>query len=514
MDNNLVISAIDVGTNTFHMVTASITPDLIFQTISKDKINVRLGTGDSDRKVLSDEAMERGLDAFKLFAKIAKNENAKIIAIATSAVRDAENRRYFIWRVKEETGIEIQVVSGTEEARLIFLGMNHALNVYNEKSLTIDIGGGSTEIIVGYKGEIIYSKSNDLGAVRLTHKYFSKNKYDYESITRCKKYIVGRWQPVLERVSQYDHKITIGTSGTIQNLVIITFMRQNGDLPENINGLNVKTKDILRMIDKLKKCRSSKEIVQIPGLDSKRADIILAGALILETAIEILSIKEITISTYALKEGIAYDYMQKIGNYELSGYLSKLRQNSIYQLCKMYQADIKHAEFVKKICLNIFDQLKSIHQLGNSSRELLIAASLLHDIGFYISHDSHHKHSYYLIMNTNMPGFTINEAELIANIARYHRKSLPKDRHENYKKLPESRKKLIWVLGGILRIAEGLDRRRNSIVDSIDIKIKEEYIKIKINSEKEKPDLELWGAKRRKEMLEKAIEKKIIFDIV
>jgi len=514
MTNDSVISAIDVGTNTFHMVTATVTSDLIFHTISKDKISVRLGSGEPEMKSLSEPAMARAVKAFKLFAKIAKNENAEIIAIATSAVREAENQRDFIGRVKEETGIEIQVISGIEEARLIFLGMNHALSVFNKKSLTIDIGGGSTETIIGFKGEVLYSSSNKLGAIRLTKEFFPNNKYNFESINNCKRYILGKWQPTLERLSDFNVDISVGCSGTIQTLVMMTYLSTKNVLPENINGIKVKTKELLETIGKLKLAKNSKEISKTPGLDTKRADIILAGALILEIIIEFLAIKEITISTYALKEGIAYDYIQKTKNYQLNGYLSKIRLNSIYQICTRYQADIKHAEFIKELCLSMFDQLRDIHNLGAEARELLTAASLLHDIGFYISHDSHHKHSFYLIMNSNMPGFTMTEAELIANIARYHRKSMPKEKHDNFNYLDEDDKKLIWILGGILRIAEGLDRRRNSIIESVRIDIRDEYLKFTISSENEDPDLELWGATRRKEMLEKALGLKIIVDKV
>lgn len=515
MSKSPIIAAIDVGTNSFHMVISTVDELGNLNIISKDKEVVRLGSSSGDMKYIQNDAIKRGVAVLNHFVELARAENATIRAVATSAVREADNKEEFIDKVKASCGIDIEVVTGLEEARLINIGVIHALPLYNKKALTIDIGGGSTETIIGYHGNIEYINSAKLGAIRLTKKYFELgiNKL---AIEKCCSFIKGEWTPILEKIKETGFETVVGTSGTITNIVTMAFLSKNKELPPILNGIVVSSKDILRTIDKIKKCKNSFEISKINGIDESRADILLAGALIIEFAINFLEIKDITLSSYALREGIVFDTVQKRNSIEQYHHLSDLRYQTVQNVCFKYNVDMKHARHVKKICIDLFNDLHPLHNLGYRELELLEAAAYLHDVGFHISHDSHHKHSYYIIKNCMMPGFTNNETELLANIARYHRKSHPKKKHANYSSLSDYSKNVIWTLSAILRIAEGIDRRQNQCVGGVRAFFDDFSIDIELIQKSKDiiPDIELWGSDRRKGMLEEKFVRKVSLKIV
>lgn len=511
MTENKKIAAIDIGTNSFHMIIASLDTQGMLNIIQREKELVRLGNSPGEMKMLTEDAMNRGVIALKHFSKIAESENAVIKAIATSAVREADNQKEFIDTVYVETGIEIEVVSGREEARLIYSGAIRSLPVYGKRTLLIDIGGGSTETLIGVNGEVAYCNSTKIGTVRLSKMFFDKENIIKDDIINCQNYIKSEWTPTLNKLIKHKFDYTIATSGTLQNLISMAAIKSGTILLENSNGLKASGESILKIIDKIKKYKNIEKIKSINGLDEQRADIILAGALIVEYFIKYLKINELVFSSYALREGIFFKYYQLINNKELSDNILKLRQNTTLKVVKKYNVDLSHSKHIAKLSLKLFDELQEIHQLGKHEREMLKVASYLHDCGFFISHDKHHKHSYYLILNTEMPGFTNQETELIANICRYHRKSLPKNTHSNYTNLSENDKKTLWILGGILRLIEGLDRRQLKNVENLFLEKEKKSINILIPQSTDIDiDIELWSAENRKDMLEEALKSKII----
>lgn len=515
IDKSPIIAAMDLGTNSFHLVIASVNSRGMLQTITREKEVVRLGNSGKDMKYLLQDAIDRGVEAVKNFTKLAKSNKAEIVAVATSAVREAVNKQAFTNRVKEETGVEISIVSGNEEGRLIYLGALHALPIFNKKTLLIDIGGGSTETVVGYRGEISYVHSEKLGAIRMTKQFFPDPKITKEQINKCREFIRGEWTPVLKRVKEQNFEYCVGTAGTIQNVVSMALVDEGNEIPEINNGVSVSGKQLLQMIDKIVNAKTLEERILLPGIDPGRADIIVGGALILEYALQFLNIKQLVISSYALREGIVFDWLSKKTSIKDFHHLSYLRYQTIVSLSNKFDIFQEHSESVRQITLSIFDDLQKIHKLGWEQRELLEAAAILHDIGYYISHDQHHKHSYYIIKNCIMPGFTNDEADLIANIARYHRKSHPKKKHENFARLSPENQKNIKILSGILRIAEGIDRRQMQIIREVRTKVNDNKIIITMFPDPKKiaPDIELWGANRRKSLLEEVIGMEIEFCI-
>jgi exopolyphosphatase/guanosine-5'-triphosphate,3'-diphosphate pyrophosphatase len=462
--------------------------------------------------------MQRGVIAMKRFARMSALAKAPVRAIGTSAMREALNRDEFVRLVQEETGITIEVVSGNEEARLIYLGVLQALPILDTKALVIDIGGGSTETIVGYRGEMLYGHSAKLGAIRLTRRFFDGDRLSAKAIKDCREFIRGEWALVFRSIQVCGFDKAVASSGTAQTIAAVALAQKNrlfDDDDEALNGVTLTQSEVLSAIEAILKEKTVKKRSEIPGMDPKRVDIIVGGALILEQAMTRLNIRELTISDYALREGILLDYYQKQFDIERYHHLSRLRYESVMNLCDTCQIDKRHAEHVRTLAVQIFDELKEagLHTLGESDRELLEAASLLHDVGYHISSDQHHKHSYYIIRNSPLLGFTNDEEELIANIARYHRKSHPKAKHENFQRVPPAKRALVSLFAGILRIAEGLDRRRQVIIKNVSIHVHNADLVFELQCREceDTPEIEIWSAERRTSLLEEYLGKKIAF---
>lgn len=503
---NNILAAIDIGTNSFHLVIAKIDSKKRFTVLTRAKEVVRLGSSSNDMKYISPDSIERGVETLKRFKLICDSFKAEIIAVATSATREALNKLEFTQRVFAETGIEISIVSGYEEARLIYLGVLQSLDIYNKKILLIDIGGGSTEFLIGEKGEVKIANSLKLGAVRLTNKFSLNEKVNKSDLKNSKIFVKGALNQIVRTLEGNDYELVVGSSGTINNIgsIISAENQPTADFEINLNGFIIKKKPFHTAIEKIYDAETLTERLSIPGLDPKRADIITAGAVILEQIFSDLKIEKMTLSSFALREGIIMNYIQqRSGEFDF-GHLTDVRYSSVRHLGERTNYDKEHSDQVLKLANKIFDFVKLKFEFSDDEREYLEAAALLHDIGYYISHTDHHKHSYYLIRNADMLGFNDKEIEIIANIARYHRKSHPKIKHENFNKLDEQSKGLVKKLAGILRIADALDRSHKAVVNDIDIGIKDKVLEINLKSCSSDPSLEIWGANIRKGLFEES----------
>lgn len=509
MKRSEVIAAIDVGTNSFHMVIATVSTRGVLRILARNKEMVRLGTAAGDMKKLSDDAMDRGVSTLKMFVKEAEQHGAHVRAVATSAVREAFNREDFVARVKKTTGVEIEVVSGIEEGRLIYVGALHALPLVSKRAFVIDIGGGSTETVIGVQGEASYVHSAKLGHIRMSKRFFPNGISNDASVEQCRQAIRGDWATVFQSLIAYGFETAVGCSGTIISIASMALARRGVRVPESLNGMVFSRTELLETIDAVVKAKTTAKRAQLPGLEPKRADVILGGALILEQAILGLNLQELTISGYALREGIVFDTVQKQRDIKEYHNLSHLRYQSVDHLCELYRVRRRHSEHVRNLSLRLFDDLKPLHGYGDTERELLEAAALLHDVGYHIAADQHHKHSEYIIRNSPMPGFTNDESEIIANIARYHRKSHPKKKHEGFLKLMSREQQVVRSMAAILRIAEGLDRRQQQVVTTVHAALKPGYIEIYLTTPTTIPDIELWGAERRKSLMEETFSRDV-----
>jgi exopolyphosphatase/guanosine-5'-triphosphate,3'-diphosphate pyrophosphatase len=474
--DKIILGAIDIGTNSIHMVIVEIDPQLAtFSIIAKEKNTVRLGERDRKTGKLTPEAISRALEALQRCQALAVSFEAKhIFAVATSAVREAPNGTAFLKQVYDELGLQVNLISGQEEARRIYLGVLSGMEFDEHPHVIIDIGGGSTELILADRQEERFLSSTKVGAVRLTREFITEDPISEKELTYLRAYVRGMLERPVENIrnslAENEQAKMIGTSGTIETLAVIIARETLEEEPNPLMGYEVSREALEELTERLAKM-SYEERLNVKGLSEKRAEIIVPGAIVLVEAMKMLDIEAIALCERALREGIIVDWMLKQG---LIGspfrYQKEVRDRNVRKLAHKYQVDLEYSERTANFALSLFDQLKGkLHFWGEAERELLWAAAMLHNSGIYISHSAHHKHSYYLIRNGELLGYTETELEIIANLARYHRKSKPKKKHENYQNLADKRdREIVNQLSAILRLAIALDRRQIGAVAQVE----------------------------------------------
>ncbi len=491
-----------------HLVIARSDSEGGFDLVTSMKEMVRLGSGGGEMKVLTPEAIERGLGALGRMAKVAESFGVTDpAAVATSAVREATNGRDFIRRAKEEVGVHVEVISGLEEARLIHLGVLQALQVYDKRLLAVDIGGGSTEIVVGEGAAVLEARSMKLGAIRLTERFFPNGTATPEGVVACRAYVRGALAPVVWELRGHSPEVHIGSSGTIGTLATMAAAKR-GESVRMINGVRFTAGELEAVIDDILEADNRRKL---PGLDEKREDIILGGSLLLSEIFAALRISEMVVSGFALREGVLLDRFGGLPGQGLER-LKNLRHNNVLRLARQLDPDPEHAEQTARLSLAIFDRTTSIHGLGEAEREVLEAAAILHNVGLLISHSSHHKHSYYVIRNSEqLTGFAQAEVELIAVVARYHRKSLPTEKHNEFADLGPEDQQRVRVLAGILRVAIGLDRRHAGSVGLVRVVVDGDRVVIEPVVDKDADvTVEIYAANERSTLLGEALERAIV----
>jgi exopolyphosphatase/guanosine-5'-triphosphate,3'-diphosphate pyrophosphatase len=502
------VAAIDIGTNSVHLVVAKPSGNNRFEILDREKQVVRLGSGSGDMKRLEPDAIDRGVTALRGFRRIADAHGAEIHAVATSAVREAENRDEFVARARDEAGVRVDVITGLEEARLIHLGVLQAVPVFEQRVLVIDIGGGSTEFILGLGEQMVDARSLKLGAIRMTERFLSKEPVKRKAVDEARAYIRSYLTPVARMVRQHGGFDTaVGSAGTILNVAEMARAKA-GDAPvRSRSNLSFTAAELVDVTERLTSIPTAADRVRVEGLDPKRADIILGGILVLEQAFDVLAIDEMVVSDFALREGVLLDVLRRRHATSL-GHLRDLRYESVLHLASLTPGEKAHSERVAELALQLFEITRDRHGLGEDHEELLEAAGLLSNVGLAVSHDRHHLHSYYLIRNTDLlTGFTDHEIELIALVARYHRKSTPKARHAEIAALASADQQVVRTLAGLLRIAVGLDRSRDGVVRGVSAKdgTDPDELRLVIDADGADAELELYSAESRKNLLEEAL---------
>ncbi len=470
------LAAIDIGTNSFHMVVARVASDAAgvdsaaFEVIAREKEMVRLGSASGDMKRLSPEAIDRGVAALGRMARIAAINDAALHAVATSAVREAENASEFIERARAEAGVDVEVISGVEEARLIQLGVLQAVPVYDQRMVLIDIGGGSTEILVGERGETLAAGSLKLGAIRLTRRFFRSDSLHPGAVDSCRRHIRSTLAPMAREVERTGFAVAVASSGTAEAVIaMVHAMRDDVPAPRSFNNASVSRSEVADVVTHLAAASTIEERRLLPGMDQSRVDIVMGGALILDEALVSLGIEELVFSDYALREGALLDALARRRGATLH-HLRDLRRRSVLHLAGSMDDEPEHSARTAALALELFDGTARWHGLDDSWRELLEAAALLANVGQAISHSEHHKHSYYVIRHSDrLSGFTDHEIELIALVARYHRKSAPKPKHPEFACLRADDQVAVTALAGILRIAIALDRSHRGPVERVHV---------------------------------------------
>jgi exopolyphosphatase/guanosine-5'-triphosphate,3'-diphosphate pyrophosphatase len=508
------LAAIDIGTNSFHLVVAKLTDSDRFEIITQEKEVVRLGSGSRDMKYLQDEAMDRGIATLNRFRQIAEISQAEIRAVATSAVREALNRDVFLERAKQDAGIEVEVISGFEEARLIYLGVLQTLPIFEKQILMIDIGGGSTEFLVGRSGEVIEANSLKLGAIRLTDRFFTADPIDPKSVSRCREHVKAYINPMARRVRTHGFEVAVGSSGTVLNIAQMIQALRGQEPTRYLSNFVFSRFELGEVVKMLVKADTVKKRQKIEGLDPKRVDIILGGAIILEQAFEEMRINAMTVSGFALREGVIFDALQKARGRTFH-HLTDIRYKGVLHLAESCHYEREHSDQVTTLALRLYDQLRDLHNLDDVNREYLEAAGILHNVGFFISHAQHHRHSYYIIRNSEyLTGFNNREIEIIAQVARYHRKSAPKPKHEEFARLLPRDQLIVKKLAGILRVADALNRTGGNLVKSLSCELAGSVLRIYLETDPGiNPSLEIYTAETRKGLLEEVFNVKVEFTV-
>jgi len=488
------LAVVDLGSNAVRLQVASAQPDGTLEVRAEDRAAVRLGAQVFRTGRLSSESISGCAGALVRFAKLAQTAGATHVrAVATSAVREASNRDELLRAARSRAGIDIEVISGAEEARLVCLGVFQGTSA-SDRSLLIDIGGGSTEIISAHGEEPEHAFSLQLGSVRLSEFFV-----EHDPISRREAQLIE--EAVEDAVLQIDpvligkHRRIIGAAGTTG--AVAALAQSMSGTPGGSRP--VSHAEVRAVLDKLRSADLKKR--KKLGVDSSRIDVIYAGTAILEGVMRKLRVEEMQVTTRGLRDGLMADLVRRevrppaAGLHEENAVLEGLR--AFGRRCGYREP---HAEQVAQLSLALFDQLRPMHRLGAEERGLLHAAALLHDVGTFVSYNRHHKHGYYLLFYADLPGFTDRERELIATIARYHRRSVPKDRHEVFQLLTPAERVVVRGLAAILRVADGLDRGHRRQVRRLEVSRRAPGMRIDVWAEKG-ADLEVWSAQQKSDLL-------------
>lgn len=501
------IAAIDIGTNSIRCIIAEASKEGKFKILDDEKATVRLGEKLAMTGVISKEASIRALEAIQRFQKLVSGLNVEAVeAVATSAIRSATNGKELVAILSKELGHEIKVISGEEEAELTAASALANFDMYGKRYALVDIGGGSVEIVTAYGNHVEEFYSLDLGAVVMTDRFLKSDPITEDELRKLQRHI----RESLKRTftgKRMSADSFIGSGGTMTAIGCMA-MQMRKDNYVSIHGSEVLRAEVVHLLAML----SHKDIKgrrTIPGLNQDRADIIVAGVVLVDELMRFFDANRVLVNERGIREGLLIRAMKKLGLAVGNG-TPPTWKDSVKGFAVSCHVDEQHAAHVAGMALSIFDTMSLPFELKTSERKLLEAASLLHDSGYFISYGSHHKHSYHLIRHAELFGFTPRERELIAQIARYHRKSLPKRKHDAFQNLKEKDQVTVARLGGILRLADGLDRRRNGLVQDVSCLFGSTTLTIHLTAT-EDVSVEIFGANTKKDLFEKAFGCSVVF---
>ncbi len=502
------LAVIDIGTNSIHMILAEVGNKFSYKIVDRIKEMARLGDGTFSSQQLSQESMDRGLAVLNRFSLLAKNKGFDtILPVATSAVRESKNGGDFIKRVRKQLALKIRVITGEEEARLIYLGVRHSMDLSDSPAMIVDIGGGSVELMACTPKRLAFVRSLKLGAIRLKDQYLKADPPDKKMVQKMEQVVSQSLKKSLVKKKTVAWRSLVATSGMAGNLAEIIYLARTGRALSHIDMAVIHLHEI-KEVEALLRMKDTEGRLKIPGLDPRRVDTLYPGVMVLRVAMECLGVKQVRISDKAVREGVIYDFIQQhqeglVAEQEIPN----VRRRQILLLARRYQYPKVHSHHTAKLALSLFDQTQSIHGMSEVEREWLEYAAWLHDIGHHIQESQHHKHTYYLITHADLPGFSLDEVRIVANVARYHRRGLPKRGHKGFKLLTAGQRKSVLGLSAILRIADGLDRTHFSVVKAVKVDLGK-VLRLQVAFRND-PELELWTTERRKRLFEKVFHSSV-----
>ena len=500
------LAAIDIGTNSIRCIVVEVDQQSRFRVLDDEKATVRLGAGITQCNTIAEAGWQQAIEALVRMKKIIDGFGViGVETIATSAVRRATNGGAFVKAVADTVGLQIDVISGEEEAELAALSALHNFNMEGIRYAIVDIGGGSVEIVTAWGSHIEEIYSLDLGAVVLTEHFITTDPIKRGEYLRLRKHIRNALKAALIDESMAFQSI-VGSGGTMTTIAaMVMAMRKEGY--HSVHGYEVLHSDVVHLLAMLRH-KDLKERKSLPELPPDRADIIIAGVTVVDELMELLNANLLKINERGIREGLILRGLKKHHLLPDERHPRNWRDAAL-DYARSCHYDEEHAGQVAKLALEMFAAVEATFGFGDKERQLLEAAALLHDVGYFISYSGHHKHTYHLVRHADLFGFTPRERELIAQIGRYHRKTLPKKKHESFARLASGDKLLVERLGGILRLADGLDRRRNSLVTGLDCSLSPAAFLIRVTAAGD-VSVELFGAKAKGDLFERAFDRKVL----
>ncbi len=505
------IAALDIGSNSFHLIVSHVNPGGRMEILDRAKEMVRFGETLKDGMITPD-VFRRGLDALRSLKRIAdRHQPDALVAVATSAVREAQNGGEFVRAVRDELGIDIRVIRGTEEAHLIYLGARNALDLAGRRVALFDVGGGSTELILADARECYFTISLKLGVLRLRDEWQTADPPSAREVAALGDRVRSALEPAIARVRAMGFDFVALTSGTAFALAGLAARASNG--AGGGGPPRVLTFRSLFEVERKLLSLSNADRAKLPGLDARRADTIIPGAVLLRAIFELSGADHATLCEPALREGIVADYIAKNRpGIQLVDEFPDQRRRSVMELARRCHYPEAHSHHVARLALSIFHQTRELHGLTNSDSLLLEYATILHDVGFHISGNRHHRHAHYLISTHDMRGFSQEEIDIIALIARYHRKGAPKKSHPEFANASKEAQKKIAKLSAILRVADSLDRTHATLVRAVRCTINPKTIELRLETDDD-PELELWTARRKGDLFEELFKRRLRFAV-
>ncbi len=500
------IAAIDVGSNSIRLVVAEVLTSGGYRVLDEERENTRLAAALTKTGRLDPKAADSSATVLRNFLSIAAGYGVnQVRAIGTSALRDAEDGPEFCDRVRKELKLSIEVISANEEARLAFLSVARAFDISGRKVAVADIGGGSTEIVLASSGLVDQVYETKLGAVRVAEECGVTGRSSEKRVQKLRDYIDRALRKEVGK-PPFVPDMLFGTGGTFTALASVIMARQ-GLAGQPMWGFRVSRAQIRHLVADLANM-SLERRCKVVGLSPQRADIIVAGLAIIERIMRRLGANVVQVHTRGVRDGLMLTMVQQLPS--PPSVPTEDRRVAIEEFAKNCGVDLPHTRQVSRIAGSLWQQLAGPLKLKSDDRELIESAALIANVGYLINFDGHHKHSYHLIVNSELPGFERRQLQILANVARYHRGTRPKKRHENFSELSLEDQKRVCELAAILRLALALDRTHQQHVGEVRARVRDDVVRIVVQSEGD-ANVDLWAAERKVDLFEKVFGRKVRF---
>jgi exopolyphosphatase/guanosine-5'-triphosphate,3'-diphosphate pyrophosphatase len=505
------LAVLDLGSNSFHVMVVEARPDKSFEVVAKDKVVLRLGEAVAATGRLDHAAAARAVEAAVQLKAIADAAGTpEVVVVATSVFRSAVNGDDVAEQISAAIDAPVRILSGRDEASLTFDAIRASVLIDPGPALALDLGGGSLEVMVGDRAGMRWSRSLELGASRLTGELLTRDPPTPADVKALRRRVRQVLAPLAAEVAARRPALLVGSSGTIGALARAASASDKGEVPATVHQATVRAADLDAMEDVLV-WGSDEDRAGVPGIDSRRAPIIAAGFLVVRTAMDVFGFDQLTVSEWAVREGVVLDAIGHLDPAELAADPRAIRALSVQSLCRRFGVPERHSRHVAELAVELFDRLRPVHGLGAEDRELLDHAAWLHDVGEHVARENHDRHSAYLVEHGRLRGFTPDEVAVLASLCRFHRRGTPKPSYEPFASLDEEARDRTVRLAALLRVADALDRSHASHVAIVDVLVRPDDVTLRLDATGDLT-VELFGLDRKQELFERTFGRRLVVE--